>query len=230
MRSYSLINPEAERHRYVIAVQRDKQGRGGSKWIHQNLRAGEILSVSPPRNNFQLNETAEKSIFIAGGSGVTPMLSMIDRLNAVGREWEMVYCSRTRAATPFLKLLESNPRVRVNFDQERYGKMLDIAALVQATPSDVHIYCCGPLPMLEAFEQATKNRAPDLVHVEYFTAAEPPATEGGFKIVLAKSGAINGLDLDLQPGQIHGLIGPNSSGKTTTLNVISGYYAARAEP
>src|SRR6202040_2651810 len=40
--------------------------------------------------------------------------------------------------------------------------------------------------------------------------------------------AIDGLDLDVRPGQIHGLIGPNGSGKTTTLNVISGYYAARA--
>jgi branched-chain amino acid transport system permease protein len=40
--------------------------------------------------------------------------------------------------------------------------------------------------------------------------------------------AIDGLDLDVAPGQIHGLIGPNGSGKTTTLNVISGYYAAKA--
>ena len=40
--------------------------------------------------------------------------------------------------------------------------------------------------------------------------------------------AIDGLDLDVTPGQIHGLIGPNGSGKTTTLNVISGYYAAKA--
>jgi branched-chain amino acid transport system permease protein len=38
--------------------------------------------------------------------------------------------------------------------------------------------------------------------------------------------AIDGLDLDVKPGQVHGLIGPNGSGKTTTLNVISGYYAA----
>ena len=43
--------------------------------------------------------------------------------------------------------------------------------------------------------------------------------------------AIDGLDLDVRPGQVHGLIGPNGSGKTTTLNVISGYYAAsRREP
>ncbi len=39
--------------------------------------------------------------------------------------------------------------------------------------------------------------------------------------------AIDGLDLEINPGQVHGLIGPNGSGKTTTLNVISGYYAPK---
>jgi branched-chain amino acid transport system permease protein len=40
--------------------------------------------------------------------------------------------------------------------------------------------------------------------------------------------AIDGLDLQIRPGEVHGLIGPNGSGKTTTLNVISGYYAPQA--
>jgi tetrachlorobenzoquinone reductase len=188
MRSYSLINSQSERHRYVIAVQKDRMSRGGSKWIHQNLRAGELLAINGPRNNFALDETSEKSIFIAGGIGVTPMLSMIERLSALGREWELIYCSRTRNSTPFVELLEKNSRTRFNFDQERGGTMLDIAAVVKATPASGHLYCCGPAPMLEAFEQATKDLARKQVHVEYFTATEPPATEGGFKVVLAKSG------------------------------------------
>jgi ferredoxin-NADP reductase len=187
VRSYSLINPQSERHRYVIAVQKDRGSRGGSKWIHQSLRAGEILAVNGPRNNFELDETAEKSIFIAGGIGITPMLSMIERLNLIGREWELVFCSRTRNSTPFVELLERNPQVRFNFDQERDGKMLDIAAAVRAVPANSHLYCCGPLPMLEAFEAATKDHARERVHVEYFTAKEPPATDGGFTVVLAKS-------------------------------------------
>lgn len=188
LRSYSLINPQSERHRYVIAVQKDRQSRGGSKWMHQNLRAGEFLNVNEPRNNFRLDESAEKSIFIAGGIGVTPMLSMIDRLNAIGREWELVFCSRTRASTPFVELLQSDSRVRFNFDREPGTKMLDIASTVNAAPANSHLYCCGPTGMLEAFEQATKDFDRERVHVEYFTAKEPPATEGGFTVVLAKSG------------------------------------------
>ena len=188
VRSYSLVNSQAERHRYVIAVQKDRASRGGSKWVHENLRVGDLVELAGPRNNFPLNETAEKSVFIAGGIGITPILSMVDRLAAIGRDWQLVYCSRTRSATAFVSSLESRPGVRFNFDEEPGGSMLDIAALVQAAPANAHLYCCGPLPMLDAFEQATKDLARERVHVEYFTAREPAAREGGFTVVLARSG------------------------------------------
>lgn len=187
-RSYSLINPESERDRYVIAVQRDRQSRGGSKWLHQNLRAGDILPVNEPRNRFELDESAEKSLFIAGGIGVTPILSMIQRLDAIGRSWELIYCARTRSTTPFLQMLEGDPRVRFNFDRERGGRMLCIPEAVETVAPGVHLYCCGPAPMLEAFERATSNIDPKRVHIEYFKASEPPASEGGYKVVLARSG------------------------------------------
>ena len=188
VRSYSLLNSQSERHRYVIAVQRDRESRGGSKWIHQNFRPGEILSVNEPRNNFKLDETAEKSLFIAGGIGITPILSMIERLETIGSDWQLIFCARTRASAPFLGLLEGNQRVRINFDREPGAEILDIPAVVQASSVNTHLYCCGPTTMLDAFEQAAKNRSKDTVHVEYFTAKEPPATEGGFTVVLAKTG------------------------------------------
>ncbi len=187
VRSYSLVNPQSERHRYVIAVQKDRGSRGGSNWVHERFRAGDLLVVNGPRNNFALEESAEKSVFIAGGIGITPILSMIVRLGAIGRDWELIYCSRTRAGTPFLETLGALPRVRFNFDQEPGGKMLDIAGAVRAAPANAHLYCCGPVPMLDAFEKATKDLPRERVHVEYFTAKEQPALEGGFTVVLAKS-------------------------------------------
>lgn len=188
VRSYSLINPQAERHRYVIAVQKDRASRGGSKWVHEKFLAGDTVTVNGPRNNFALNEIAEKSIFLAGGIGITPILSMLERLSALGRAWELIYCSRKRSGTAFLESLEKKPQVRFNFDEEPGGKMLDIVAVLKAVPANGHLYCCGPLPMLEAFEQATKDLARERVHVECFTAKEAPAVEGGFNVVLAKSG------------------------------------------
>lgn len=197
VRSYSLLNAQAERHRYVIAVQKDRSSRGGSRWVHENFRAGDVLSVSAPRNNFPLDETAKKSIFIAGGIGITPILSMIQRLSAIGRDWELVYCTRTRAGTPFFESLVAMPGVRLNVDEEQGGKLLDIVALVSDAPANAHFYCCGPIPMLDAFERATQDLERKRVHVEYFTAKEPPAVEGGFTVVLAKSGR----ELPVPPGK-----------------------------
>lgn len=188
VRSYSILNPQSERHRYVIAVQKERQGRGGSKWAHQNLRPGDIINVNGPRNNFALNEAAEKSVFIAGGIGVTPMLSMTERLSQLGRDWELFYCARTRATAPFVSVFDNDARVRMNFAREPGGARFDIAAAVRAAPENAHLYCCGPVEMLDAFEEATHEFARERVHVEYFTAKEPPAEEGGFSIVLAKSG------------------------------------------
>jgi tetrachlorobenzoquinone reductase len=197
VRSYSLVNAQAERHRYVIAVQKDRASRGGSKWVHEGLRAGDVVNVAGPRNNFALDESAQHSIFLAGGIGITPILGMIDRLQTLGRSWQLVYCARKRAGTAFVDALERMPQVRFNFDEEPGGRMLDVAALVKEAPSGAHLYCCGPLPMLEAFEQATNALPRERVHVEYFTAKEPPAREGGFKVVLARSAR----ELTVPPGK-----------------------------
>ena len=196
IRSYSLTNPQSERHRYVIGVQKDRATRGGSKWVHENLRPGVVLNVNGPRNNFALNESAEKTLFIAGGIGVTPMVSMTQRLTELGRDWELIYCARKKATTAFLEALKGG-NVRYNFDEEPGGKMLDIAAAVNAAPPNAHLYCCGPLPMLAAFEAATAQLPRERVHVEYFSAKEPPAVEGGFKVVLAKSSR----EFTVQPGK-----------------------------
>ena len=186
IRSYSLINAQTERHRYVIAVQKDRASRGGSKWVHDSLRPGDVLTINGPRNNFALDEAAEHSVFIAGGIGITPILSMTARLSSLRRGWELIYCARTRAGAAFVDRLAGN--VRLHFDEEAGGTMLDIAAVAGAAPANSHLYCCGPLPMLAAFEAATAGLPRQRVHVEYFSAKDAPAVSGGFTVILAKSG------------------------------------------
>jgi vanillate O-demethylase ferredoxin subunit len=194
IRSYSLLNAEQERHRYVIAVNKDRASRGGSRYIHESLRVGDTLPVSLPRNNFPLALHASRSVLIAGGIGITPLLCMIRRLSVEGNDWQLHYGARTRQNAAFLEELKdlaracgSEARVHLSFDQETDAKMLDIASLV-AGAADAHLYCCGPLPMLAAFEHATAALPSERVHVEYFAARERPAASGGFQVVLAKSG------------------------------------------
>ncbi len=202
VRSYSLNNPQGERHRYVVAVQKDRASRGGSTWVHDKLRVGDIIVISAPRNNFVLNETAASTVLVAGGIGVTPLWCMMQRLSALGKPFTLYYCARTRKDAAFREVIEaasSNPGATVvfNYDGEPGGKLLDMAGVVAKSAPDAHFYCCGPLPMLEAFETATKDLPRDNVHVEYFTAKDAPAAEGGFTVVLAKSGK----SFTIEPGK-----------------------------
>lgn len=192
IRSYSLVNDPSERHCYVIAVNKDAASRGGSVYVHDMLRAGDIIAVSHPRNNFGLEENAAHSVLIAGGIGITPLLSMIRRLDALGRSWELFYAARTHLSAAFLDELnslrsQSRANLHVNFDHEPSGRMFDLPEIVAKARADAHLYCCGPVPMLEAFEAATRGRPAETVHVEYFKAGEKPASEGGFDVRLARS-------------------------------------------
>jgi vanillate O-demethylase ferredoxin subunit len=192
IRSYSLVNDQSEQNRYVIAVNKDAAGRGGSKFVHETVRVGDIITISYPKNNFALQEQAGHSVLIAGGIGITPLLSMVRRLEALGRSWELFYAARTRLTAAFLdelNTLRSNVHLslHINFDQESSGRMFDLATIIEQVPADAHIYCCGPVPMLEAFEAATAGRPSGQVHVEYFKAREKPAAEGGFEVKLARS-------------------------------------------
>lgn len=193
VRSYSLLNDPAERDRYVIAVHNDPNSRGGSRQVHDTLRPGAVLTVAGPRNSFPLAEDAADSVLIAGGIGVTPLLSMIERLQAAGRRWTLHYATRTRARTGFLdrlhRLSGARPeRLQLYHDGEPGGRALDIAALLAAAPPAAHLYCCGPPPMLDAFAAAAAGRPPAQVHVEYFTAREAADTGGGYTVVLGRSG------------------------------------------
>lgn len=192
IRSYSLVNDQSERHRYVVAINKEVAGRGGSRFLHDNLRVGDIVRVSRPRNNFALCEQAEHSILIAGGIGITPLLSMVRRLDALGRSCELFYAARARHAAAFLDEIDAlvskgSLKVHLDFDDERSGRLFDLSAIVERAPVQAHLYCCGPQPMLEAFEAATKGHLADHVHVEYFQAREAPAIEGCFDVRLARS-------------------------------------------
>jgi len=201
IRSYSLLGSQDERQRYLIGVNKDADSRGGSRYMHETLRAGDALTISAPRNNFALDESAPHSVFIAGGIGITPLWSMVRRLHALGRPWHLHYAARTRQNAAFVDALqalraEGAGELHLSFDREPGGRMLDLPGIVAALPPDAHVYCCGPLPMLDAFEQATAALSPERVHVEYFAARESADTAGGYSVELARSGRV----IAVEPG------------------------------
>lgn len=192
VRSYSLLNNAMERHRYVIGVKRDARSRGGSAWLHEAARAGALIEVSGPRNSFELHEEAPHSVLVAGGIGITPLWSMVQRLEQLCRPWTLHYRSKSRVTAALLEQLQQprqSGRVHTSFSDEGAPR-LDLAAIVREAAAGAHFYCCGPVEMLEAFESACSGVDPQRVHVEYFAAKEAPATGGGFTVRLARSGQL----------------------------------------
>lgn len=195
VRSYSLLNDPAENHRYVIAVQKEVDGRGGSLYMHDALGVGDTLKVDCTENRFELCEDAKHSVLIAGGIGITPLMAMVARLRRLNRSWELHYVARTRRDAAFIGALEAfgdrNPSpVRFYATREAGGGRPDIAAIVAAAGLGTHFYCCGPLPMLKDFETAAPADAAGRFHREHFSSEEAPALYGGFEVELRRSGKV----------------------------------------
>lgn len=197
LRSYSLLGDPADSSCYQIAVRRDDLGRGGSLHIHRQLACGQHLRISAPRNAFALDETAARTLLLAGGIGITPLLSMAHRLSVLGKPWELVYCGRERGQLAYVQAAaelasRGGGRFSLHIDAEA-GSALDLAVLLAAQSEDTHVYCCGPAPMLEAFRAQQACRPQGSLHWEYFAAAPADAKAqshaGSFAIELARSGA-----------------------------------------
>ena len=186
-RSYSLFNDPAQADVYEIAVQLDAQSRGGSRLIHERWRVGQVVEVSAPRNHFPLHEGAARSVLIGGGIGITPLLSMAARLDALGQPWELHYAARSRDCAPFLERLAPRPNVRLTIDDEPQTPRLDLQRVLDAVPADAHVYCCGPERMLDAY-RAHGARLGDRLHFEYFAASTELARDGGYCVQLRRSG------------------------------------------
>lgn len=191
-RSYSLVDSLSQTDHYVIAVKREPQSRGGSSWFHEKARVGMTLHVSPPANEFALEETATASIFVAGGIGITPMLSMIGRLNQLGRRWQLHYSARVKEQMAFTDLVQElacsgQGEVHLYFTAGGTGRM-QLEAINAATQNDAHFYCCGPTSLIDAFLAATRDRPAHAVHYERFAASQEAASEGGFTLNLLRDG------------------------------------------
>jgi len=196
MRQYSLARPHRPGEPYLVGIKLDAATRGGSRFMHTQAHVGAWFQVSAPRNHFPLAVDAPHTVLIAGGIGVTPIWCMAQTLADRGAAFELHYAVRTRADAAFLLELEQmSPAARLHVDAEA-GAVLDVAAIIKAAPQGAHLYCCGPGPMLAAFEAAAAGRPAEQVHVEYFSGPAPAPIEGGFVVALAKSGR----ELVVEPG------------------------------
>lgn len=186
-RQYSLCGDPADPRRWRLGILRDADGGGGSRFVHDQLRAGETVRVRGPRNNFGLADSA-RYLFIAGGIGITPILPMIAAAQAAAADWHLLYGGRCRASMAFLDELACyGDRVTVA-PQDETG-LLDLDAFLGSPRPDTLVYCCGPEPLLAAVEERCRAWPPRSLRVERFSARPltAPVRAEGFEVELARS-------------------------------------------
>ncbi|HEF4733204.1 cytochrome P450/oxidoreductase [Burkholderia multivorans] len=190
-RQYSLCGDPDERDAYEIAVLHEAQSRGGSAWLHANLRAGDVLKIRGPRNHFRFVTDAGKAIFVAGGIGITPISAMAREAKARGIDYEIHYSGARRASMAMLDTLAALHGERLHVYVSEEGTRNDFHALFAQPADDTHIYACGPARMLDALEASCAHWPRDALRVEHFVstkAALDPSKEQPFEVELKDSG------------------------------------------
>lgn len=189
-RRYSLCSDPADTARYEIAVKREAAGRGGSASLCDAARAGDVLAAEPPRNDFVLPERAAALLFVAGGIGITPIMSMLRALEGDPRPWKLVYLTRSPEVTAFAaELAAFGPRVVIHHDGGDTGRAFDLWPLLEKAAGR-HVLCCGPKPLRDAVRDMTGHWPASAVHFEDFGAgvAATRPEDTPFTVRLAKSG------------------------------------------
>lgn len=217
LRKYSLCNDPAERNRYMVAVKREANGRGGSIDLIDHVKAGDQIKVAPPVNDFGLPQRAQDLLFIAGGIGITPIMAMIKEARAQGKRFRLYYLSRSPETTAFIDELsapELKDNVVIHYDGGDPANSLDLKPVLAERKNREHLYCCGPRPLMEAVRRLTNHWSSAAVHFEAFSDAEThKPTDKPFKVKLARSGEVLDVPTDktiLEVLRGHGLDVPSS--------------------
>lgn len=187
LRKYSLCNDPAERDRYLIAVKREANGRGGSEGLICQAAVGHEIPVSAPVNNFALAKSPAGHLFVAGGIGITPIMAMIRELAAAGGRFKLYYCTRSPEVTAFRsELAEFGRNVVIHHDGGDLARALDLWPILEKPKGQ--LYCCGPRGLMQAVRDMTGHWSPSAVHFEAFTDAAPRPDDKPFRVRLARSG------------------------------------------
>lgn len=193
IRQYSICSEPSVRDQWTIAVLREPESRGGSRYVHETLRPGMKVSVVGPRSNFRLI-AAEQYLFIAGGIGVTPLIPMIRQVSTGNKDWRVLYGGRRRSSMAFVdRLVEMGPAVTIAPEDET--GLLDLEGAISRLRSDAAVYCCGPEGLISAVEATCLALGRPAPHVERFGArpkmideVRDDADDQPFEVVLCESG------------------------------------------
>jgi ferredoxin-NADP reductase/uncharacterized iron-regulated membrane protein len=200
VRQYSLCNDPADPDRYVIAVLREDDSRGGSTAMHNDIEIGDLLTASLPKNHFPLAHEAQFSVLIAGGIGITPIVCMAERLANTGAEFSLHYSVRALSEAAFIERISTSTfATRTTVYESAAKGRLNVGQILKDQPDGAHVYVCGPASLIDdVIAAAAELGWPDSrVHREYFVAEQHDTSQDvGFEVKIASTGEVIAVPKD----------------------------------
>ena len=199
VRTYSLCNEPVDNRRYIIAVKREADGRGGSRALHDEVGIGDVIGVSLPRGGLEPGAHIARHVFVAGGIGVTPFLSMARHLARTGDAdftLHLIVREEVPLASHLAPLIAAG---RIVVHRTSRGGRPDLASLVGDGGAETLVACCGPESMTDDFERVTAAWPAANVHIERFVAPSPVIDPDAkpFTLSLARTGT----EIQVRAGQ-----------------------------
>ncbi len=201
-RPYSLIDFDGSAGKpahYRLGVLLEADSTGGSRFMH-GLAKGDRVTIGAPKNDFALHEGDAPALLIAGGIGITPIISMATALKAAGRPYTVVYAAQSAARMAFREALETahGAALRLHLDDQQGGP-LPLKPLIEGAEEGTHLYVCGPRPMIDAAREAAEAAGfpPQRIHFELFDKAAPQDGDQPFEVEIASTGQV----FTIPPGQ-----------------------------
>jgi ferredoxin-NADP reductase len=201
VRQYSLCGSVKDGATWRIGVLRERESRGGSRYVHDELHEGATARVRGPRNHVPLVR-APRYQFIAGGIGITPILPMIAAVASRSAEWNLLYGGRQRASMALVDELSAYGDNVTLWPQDECG-LLDLQSVLGTPRDDTLVFCCGPEGLLAAVEAACEPWPQGSLHIERFAAKPPPAE--------AAPGALETFEVVCQQSGVTVTVGPDTS-------------------
>jgi len=186
---YSLMSDPMDQSAYTISVRRDDEGRGGSLFMHNNVKVGDEMKISYPVNLFSLDLRAKKHLFLAGGIGITPFLAQIKQLERFNGNWELHYACRTESLGSYVDELTSHHPNETHIYYDDQDDKIDLVNLLYGQPLGTHVYVCGPKGMIAWVREtaASEGWPRESIHYEEFLAPKPGKP---FEVKLAVSNKV----------------------------------------
>lgn len=253
-RCYTISSPPTRPHLIAITVKR-VPGGPVSNWLHDHLTPGTKVTVLAPLGQFTLtSQPAAKYLFLSAGSGITPLMSMTRTLVDLGSDADVlfVHAARTPVDIIFRRELDAvtsvTPNVRVvhvceaDYPTEQWAGLrgrITPTILQELAPDlvDRTIYCCGPIPFMDAMKGALAdcNYDPNRYHEESFSFEGLPVDQR-LRVEAPRpfddpGAAGPGLDT---PGKVSFSIEFVRSGRTISCdadqNILDAAFAAGLQP